>query len=295
MRKYIDFKAVKAIPIRVILQRLGIPPKREEGDNLWYLSPWRAESSPSLHVRQSKNTWIDFGEQKSGTDNIDLVVRLGIATSTYDAAMWIYERFLSPTVNTHLDEPYCIKVSAPSRKSEGSRVVEIKPITKGKLATYFDECRRIPFSVLARFCVEVHYITESQQVYYGAGIANMKGGYAVRNSTNKLNVGPASISLIGGGSDVCLVFEGMTDFLSFVTLWPGNKDDKIILNSVKLLEHAFPLLDNYHRIECYLDNDKAGKDATSEIQDAFGKIVHDKASIYYEYKDLNDYLKSLKP
>ena len=293
MNKYLDFKAIKAIPIRVILQRLGINPKKEKGDNIWYLSPWRTESLPSLHVRQSTNTWIDFGEQMSGTDNIDLVVRLGIATTPYDAAMWINEHFLSPLGNTLLDESFSIKVSAPSQKSEGSQVVEIKPISKGKLATYFYECRRIPFSILSKFCVEVHYTTETQQVYYGAGIANIRGGYAVRNPMRKINVRPAGISLISGSRSTCLMFEGMTDFLSFVTLHPDNKDDKIILNSVELLNHAIPLLGDYHSIECYLDNDKAGKRATSRIQDAFGKIVVDKASVYNEYKDLNDYLKSL--
>ncbi len=294
MSKYIDFKAIKAIPIRVILQRLGITPTKEKGDDLWYLTPWRTESSPSLHVRKSINTWIDFGETMSGTDNIDLVVRLGIATTPYEAAMWINEHFLYPVRNTLLDESYSIKVSATSQKSEGAQVAEIKPISKGKLATYFSECRKIPLSVLSKYCSEVHYRTETQQVYYGAGIANIRGGYAVRNSTTKINIRPASVSLIGGGSNACAIIEGITDFLSFITLNPENDDDIIILNSVKLLDHALPLLGDYQRIECYLDNDKAGKDATEEIQGTFGKVVLDKAYIYSGFKDINDYLKSLK-
>ena len=298
MSKYIDFQTVKSVPIRDILRRVGIHPIREKGDDLWYLCPWRSESQPSLHVRQSINQWTDFGEQKSGTDCIDLVIRLGIAKTSYEAASWIYEQFLSfgdklPTVPSNYKRNLQAPASTQRIDSNGARILEIKPISRGKLASYFSDTRKIPFSVLSTYCSEIHYTTAAALACYGAGIANIRGGYAVRNPMNKINIAPASITLLRRGSKACLLFEGMTDFLSFITLFPGNDDDKIILNSVKLLDHALPLLGDYQRIECYLDNDKAGKDATVEIQDTFGKVVLDKASLYYGHKDLNDYLKAL--
>ena len=100
----------------------------------------------------------------------------------------------------------------------------------------------------------------------------------------------------------CYVFEGMMDYLSFLSLrlekFPAcpslDAQDYVILNSTSNVGKAIDALHGYERISCLLDNDDAGRKATLAIETALGYRVRDASHLYSEYKDLNDYLCGLK-
>ena len=68
--------------------------------------------------------------------------------------------------------------------------------------------------------------------------------------------------------------------------------DWLVLNSVSNVEKAVKALQVYERIECFLDNDDAGRRTFQRLRDSFGDKVIDRSSLYADHKDLNDYLLS---
>ena len=51
----------KQIKLQDYLHSLGFSPVKQQGDNLWYKSPFRDESEASFKVNTKLNQWYDFG------------------------------------------------------------------------------------------------------------------------------------------------------------------------------------------------------------------------------------------
>lgn len=101
-------------------------------------------------------------------------------------------------------------------------------------------------------------------------------------------------------SDTVYVFEGFTDFLSYLC-WNGDLEvpdaDCVILNSTSMARAAAPFMAMHGKVVCYLDNDNAGRETTSIIAKEVyalarseGKTVtvQDGAEAYAGYKDINE-------
>ena len=97
---------------------------------------------------------------------------------------------------------------------------------------------------------------------------------------------------------ISLVFEGFIDYLSFRTLmkygrlpcFDARENDCIVLNSVTNICKALPLLREYDKTVCLLDNDAAGHNAFASLYKALNGNAEDMSSLYEGFKDLNDYL-----
>ena len=137
--------------------------------------------------------------------------------------------------------------------------------------------------------------------YFAIGFPNMAGGYEVRNRYFKGCVAPKDITHIrqqGEPRNVCYLFEGFMDYLSFLTIRVKNNpqyprlttQDYIVLNSVSNLTKAESILATYTRIGCYLDNDTAGRNAYDNLKRMLGDRLQDMSIHYAGYNDLNEYL-----
>ena len=93
-----------------------------------------------------------------------------------------------------------------------------------------------------------------------------------------------------GPSKECAVFEGFIDYLSALTLGIISGADAIIFNSVVNVNKAVPYFKGYTAINCYLDNDTAGRTAHTELTAIYGSTVIDRSTLYSEFNDLNEYL-----
>lgn len=113
----------------------------------------------------------------------------------------------------------------------------------------------------------------------------------LRNRFFKGCIPPKDISLKRNGSEVCAVFEGFMDYLSAMQMGI-IASDWLVLNSVSNVEKALQVLGDYQRIECYLDNDEAGRRTFDRLRVNFGDKVVDCSSLYAGHKDLNEYLLS---
>lgn len=113
----------------------------------------------------------------------------------------------------------------------------------------------------------------------------------MRNHFFKGCIPPKDISLKRNGSDMCAVFEGFMDYLSAMQLGI-IASDWLVLNSVSNVEKAVKALQGYERIECFLDNDDAGRRTFQRLRADLGKKVFDRSSLYADHKDLNEFLLS---
>ncbi len=115
----------------------------------------------------------------------------------------------------------------------------------------------------------------------------------MRNQYFKGCIAPKDISIRkvrDGPATECAVFEGFIDYLSALTLGIINGADAIILNSVCNVNKAIPVLKDYTVINCYLDNDNAGKTTLAELAKQTDSAVIDRSTLYSGFNDLNEYL-----
>ncbi|MBP3519236.1 MAG: toprim domain-containing protein [Parabacteroides sp.] len=177
--------------------------------------------------------------------------------------------------------------------------LEVGELTHPALLRYLQE-RGINTALARLECKEPHFIHNGKP-YFAIGFPNMAGGFEVRNRLFKGCISPKDISHIrqqGEPREKCLVFEGMMDYLSFLTLRIRNcptipnldRQDYAILNSVSNVSKAADVLHGYERIHCLLDNDEAGRKAYRELEREFGGRIRDFSHNYSGHKDLNDFL-----
>ncbi len=280
----------KQIRIADYLQSLGYTPVKQQGKSLWYKSPLREEAEASFKVNTELNQWYDFGIGKGGN-----IIALAQELYQSDHVPYLLDRIAEQT-------PHIRPVSFSFRQqsSEPSfQQLEIRELTHPALFRYLQE-RGINTALAKPECKELHFINNGKP-YFAIGFPNVAGGYEVRNRFFKGCIAPKDISHIrqeGEPREKCLVFEGMMDYLSFLTLrmknCPAMPDldrlDYVILNSVTNVSKTIDVLHGYERIHCLLDNDEAGARAYQELRKEFPDRIRDFSHNYHGYKDLNDYL-----
>lgn len=285
-----DIETVRHIALDDFLESLGHSPVRRKGNVLWYLSPLHEERTASFKVDIGLNCWYDFGLGRGG----------GIITLAR-------ELYRSNDI-TYLLE--CIGRSAPDsvrrfvpdvkKQKQPPTFTEIGvfPLKSPALLAYLRE-RKIDTDVARNECVEVHYTCNGKR-YYAIGFRNRSDGYELRNRWFKGCIAPKDISYIKPGGDkanaTCLVFEGFMDYLSFLTLrkhgrlsfFDAMESDFIVLYSVSSICKALPLLREYDKTVCLLDNDAAGRNAFASLYKALNGNAEDMSSLYGNFKDLNE-------
>ncbi len=180
----------------------------------------------------------------------------------------------------------------PQRSEKKEAVFEdiwVRPLQDCKLLGYL-RGRGIFADTAIPNCEEVRYRVHGKR-YYAIGFRNEAGGLELRNRFFKGCIPPKDISLKRNGSDGCAVFEGFMDYLSAMQLGI-IASDWLVLNSVSNVEKAVNALHGYERIECFLDNDEAGRRTFQRLYDCFGEKVIDRSSLYADHKDLNEFLLS---
>lgn len=285
-----DIETAKRIALDDFLKSLGHSPVRRKGNVLWYLSPLREECTASFKIDIGLNCWYDFGLGRGG----------GIITLAR-------ELYRSNDI-TYLLE--CIGRSAPGsvrrfvpdvkkqKQSPTFTDIGVFPLKSSALLAYLRE-RKIDTDVARNECVEVHYACNGKR-YYAIGFRNRSGGYELRNRWFKGCIAPKDISHMKQDGEnenkICLVFEGFIDYLSFLTLrkhgrlscFDAMESDFIVLNSVSNICKALPLLREYDKTVCLLDNDAAGRNAFASLYKALNGNAEDMSSLYGNFKDLNE-------
>ena len=271
-------------PIESVLESLGC----KKGGRDMYFSPFREETSASLHIDRSKNLWYDHGAGMGGT-NVQLVM-LARKCSMQEAYRFIAR--LDPTL---------VPEEVKSRTSGTNAIRAVWDIRSDYLLNYF-ESRKIPEELARKYCREIIMRNQQRnQTFTLIGFENNAGGYALKSPSGYKSTTAAGITTINDKgvrtviptSSSVLVFEGFFDFLSWQVLQSSlcPSCDVVVLNSVSNLNRASDYLRLHDKIVCFLDNDTAGKKAFSSIKTMLpDKQIADMSHLYQKHKDLSEML-----
>ena len=286
---------IKKISLVEFLNQLGYQPTGRDSKGLWFHAPYRSERKPSFHVNLRKNVWYDFGTGAGG-DIFSLAGEMSGETDFLRQADYIAEKMRLPVASSSerrfatAKNPY---KPTPFVEEPTFENVKVSRLTSPALLKYLAD-RGIPRDIAQRYCVQVDYQLHGKD-YYAIGFENNAHGYELRNPFFKGSYPPKHITHIANGNARCNVFEGFIDFLSAERLGINDGMDSVVLNSVANVTKAITPLADYTVIQCYLDNDAAGRAALARLRREFGDRVMDKSALYPDHKDLNDYLMSLYP
>lgn len=291
--------AAKLIPIQLLLKALGIMPAHEKASGSWYPSPWSTSGDrrPSLQVSPDGRMFKDWSSGAQG-NIIDLAMALQ-GTSSVSRALEFIEELVGNMGTVPTSPPPKRGTTNAHYEKSKIEIVETSPIHSPALLDYVGR-RNIPEPIAMRYCSEVLFKVAGQKrmaPYYAIGFQNDSGGFELRNAFVKMATAPKDITTIGNmNSGHGLVFEGCFDFLTAATLGIFDRQHTyaIVLNTTSLLHRAFDSLTGAASVECYLDNDDAGRRATRTIMETKIGIATDCSSFYQHYKDLNEYWCSVR-
>ncbi|WP_319231109.1 toprim domain-containing protein [Draconibacterium orientale] len=271
----------REIPITEFLKRSGFSPVKENQNSVWYLSPIRNETEASFKVSKVLNRWYDHGIGKGG-NIIDLVIEMNNRCSVQEA--------LSILGNTLPSFSFQKHNTFTGRKPEAEiQINKILPIRHPALVRYLNR-RNINVELAARYAKEINYSVKGKR-YFAIGLENVSGGWELRNPYYKNAAAPKDYSFFSTSKKLLSITEGMFDFFSLLTLYPGlpHKSDFLILNSVSFIKRVQKVALPYSRVGLYLDNDPAGKLATKQLMADLSNSV-DMSALYEGKKDLNQLL-----
>ena len=282
-----NIKEIKQIKLQDFLAEMGCKPVKQYGVNLMYLSPFRTEKHTSFKVNTEINQWYDFGIGKGG--NIIDLAELLYKSSDVSYLIHQIER------NAPSNVPASLPTAQPTLQKNSFEQLQVQPLIHPALIKYLEE-RCIDVETARTVCKELHFDTRGKH-YFGIGFPNIAGGYEIRNPFFKGCIAPKDISPFYAEEpkNVCFVFEGFMDLLSFMTLRRKENDglkrqDYLVLNSVSNIQKALERLSQYDSVRCFLDNDEAGRNAYLQLSKELGKSVTDASTLYNGFKDLNEYL-----
>lgn len=281
----------KQIKLADYLQSLGYTPVKQQGRSLWYKSPLRNETDASFKVNTELNQWYDFGIGKGGN-----IIALAAELYHNENVAYLLERI---TERTPYIRPASFSFGEQKAHNSSFQGVQVGELSSPALIDYL-RGRGINIELAKRECKELRFEHNSKP-YFAIGFPNISGGYELRNRYFKGCLAPKDITHIrqqGEQRDVCYLFEGFMDYLSFLTIRVNNnpeeprtnEQDYMVLNSITNLSKAEQLLHPYTRIGCFLDNDQAGQRAYENLKKIFGNRIQDMSHHYAGHKDLNDYL-----
>lgn len=287
------------LSIRNYLAQMNIHPVKDRGYYGMYHSPFRADDNASMKVDFQKNLWIDFGSNEGGT-MIDLVMRL--RNCSVKEAMLELNQYNSTSVNQYNNttvqqqsDSFSFHGNNSNNDTPTIAIQKVLPIAHKALIDYLSD-RKINIDIAKQHCSEIHYSVNNKP-YFAIGFQNDSEGWILRSEPFK---GCTSMDIKiynynNNLKDICLVFEGFMDYLSYLTLKNIHvpQEDVIVLNSLSNLPKAINQLKVYKEVQTYLDNDEAGKKATQMIKQACPFIINQSAK-YANHKDLNDYLIAIK-
>ena len=265
----------KRLKITSFLYHIGHKPVSENTRNAYYLSPLRSEKHPSFVVDVLNNWWFDNGTGQNG-DIINLV-SLKYNLSTSEALKAIAEL----NIIEHQDLEQRTYVREYSTKKN----FQISALKHPVLISYL-QSRRINVEYASQYVLQANY-EHNEKPYYTLAFQNDKKGHTLRNLYFKGVHGPNTITTIKfNDSNIFLLFEGFTDFLSALTI--NNtiqfKYNVIVFNSWLCVHHINNLIYKNSKFHYFGQNDNKGNECF-EILKSFGFSVADHRFLYYNHKD----------
>jgi len=280
---------------------------KKGGDEFWYNSPFRVEKDASFHTSYLGGKWIwnDFGD--SGGTVIDFIMRHEHYNSVSDVLKYL-DNLQGKVGLTSQRKPSSFFQQQTASRSEAEnfkelRFISAKPIESKVIINYLTQQRGIDEALARQYLREVKYEnTSNGKEYFAFGIENESGGYEIRVASDKYafksSLIAKDVTLIKGfkTNGIVNVFEGMTDFLSLLTLMRTDSlhGDSVLMHSVSSYDKALSLINKggFIKVNTFLDNDKAGREYSSRFANDLGDMIENQSEIFLPYIDINERLQN---
>jgi 5S rRNA maturation endonuclease (ribonuclease M5) len=282
-----NIATAKQIDLIEFLEKLGYRAKKISGNDHWYLSPLRIESTPSFKVNSKEQVWYDFGIGKGGN-----IVDFGILLYNCSVAEFLEKLSIQGFYNTFSFQQQKERTVQPAAINKSKITInEIREIQSPELKAYLSS-RCIALESATALLKEVSYSVNGKE-WLALGLQNNAGGYELRGlQTFKSSISPKDFIHIDIGTGTLAIVEGMFDYLSHAELNQPivpDKTDWLILNSLSFIDRARPIMGKYEKVYLLLDNDEVGKMAAKNLINLSPKF-HDLSHHYKGSKDLNEHL-----
>lgn len=276
----INCSEAKKISLVSILDKIGAKKFKQNNREVWYISPFRNETTASFKIDLKKNIWYDHGAGKGG-NVLDFI--MAFYKCDLKEALQILDNE-SFSFHQHIYQDNTIE------KENNYEIISICTVQNKSLILYAEK-RSLNLTLLCKYCREVHYKRDNK-TYYGIGFKNVLEGFEIRNKYFKGCIGKKSYTLIENQTKQAILFEGWIDFLSLLVLYPSieYRFDFIILNSTSQKESVSNLNERYSKIYLCFDNDLSGNETTIYFQNNYKVQAKDIRYLFKGYKDLNEYL-----
>ena len=281
-----DIKTAKAISIHELLLRAGHTPAKNTTKDVRYLSPFRAEKTPSFHVSPDGRAWKDFGEGRGG-NILDLAYRMssGLPLPAHldsqqlkQALSFIESLIGSVSKSIALSNQ---RLPLPIANEPAYSVLAHKPFAvygRGSLlskASLYLGTRGINAERFAPYLEDVVYAGEDDKKRYGFGMTNVAGGYELRRhgDWHKTAVGHKDITIFVAAKAAAPwhCFYSLIDFGTFLTLDkpPVGAYHYLIINSDSLVDKAIQYLQSLPAGDMfqYPHQDESGRRAYAKLGD----------------------------
>ncbi len=284
----------KRVPLQDLLAGLGVYPERHNTakGELWYLSPFREETTPSFKIHEGKNVWYDFGLAAGGNviDFAMLYFRVDVAQALHEIAS--VAGGMAPASNPAVLAARPLDPPAPKAGAI------LRPLTNRSLLAYLSR-RGIPAEVARPYLQEIHY-RHNNKPYFALAFPNASGGYELRNPYFKGTWAPKDISQVAGADPATVaIFEGFMDFLSALAcrVLADPHPSIIVVNSASLRARALAAIQaEAHTVELYFDHDDTGRALTGYFREELPElVVVDRSNQYSGHKDLNVWAVAQEP
>lgn len=311
MNTAFNFKTAKEqIDLESYLASLGHYPSSKKGSDIWYVSPFHEERTPSFKIDSRHQIWYDHSMGVGG-DLVDFGIKYH--GCSYAELLQKFKDFLSfQPQQSQLIERKRSDGNTGKASTEDARkliITDERPIFKYYLKSYLSE-RCIPLDLAKVYLSEVDFINKSakdpNKVYTTLGFKNDKGGYELRSKNFKGSSMPKATTFISNlpgeisktipnKEQSIAVIEGSFSFLSFKVLWFHNKldtplpDNFLILNSLSFFRKSFEFMEGFGATMLFLDNDPRGKSATAEALERKKNYI-DYSTCCGNHDDLNKLL-----
>lgn len=263
--------------IETLLASAGYTPIRPTATGSMFRAEYRGDLNASLSVDYGKNVWYDFGAGTGG-DVADLY-RLLHDCSIGDALRAVRdgESSIAPTSHkvpqTVRECPIKVTAHREIRPTDATA----KYLTEQRGLTYWEHLYHVNY-------------TNAGKPFFGIGWRAVDEGWHIRSLGKAKFCTSQQISFVERGSDNCIIFEGVLDYLSLCQMFPAYRSyDAVILNSVTNVNKAIGVAQEYKEVHLLLDNDLAGDTSTSNLMGALPQAKDDR-SFFAPYNDINEFL-----
>lgn len=285
----LTFEEAKRIDLVDYLASLGHDPQKVHGTAYWYLSPLRRERTASFKVDRKLNLWYDHGVGQGGSIIDFGIAYFGCGISEFMDRLGHGFSFHRQQHAAGVSRRAIVDTPAAADEKKKIRVLSEREIASPALIRYL-VVRNIPLELARQYCREVNFELNGRQ-YYAIGFRNDQGGFELRNAQYKGSCSPKSFTFIRNAGEKLSVFEGCFDFLSYLVIREQHAlpvTSYLVLNSLSAFDSSLPLMQQFSRINLYLDHDSAGRALTIQAMKQ-SPAFHDGSALYAGAKDLNEW------